>query len=127
MRLPVNIPAKAPRTSQPALWPADCDCCLCCSWLCPQEHCDLGSLHTVALEWQIAGEGDVQMWERLSLLLEVARGLKHLHSLDIVHGDLVSCGGGCCVWRCAALCMEVLRCLEGRECMCLATCTCVVN
>lgn len=55
-----------------------------------QELCDLGTLRSVALEWQIAGEGDLQMHERLTLLLGAARGLKYLHSKGIVHGDLVS-------------------------------------
>jgi len=55
----------------------------------------------MALQWQLAGEGDVQMFERLTLLVDVARGLKHLHSRDIIHGDLVrnslaTCAVPCC-------------------------------
>lgn len=55
-----------------------------------QEHCDLNTLSSVALEHQITGEGDLTMFERLSLLLDAARGLKYLHSCGITHGDLVS-------------------------------------
>jgi hypothetical protein len=40
------------------------------------------------------------MFERLSLLVDAARGLKYLHSKDIIHGDLVSMGSSsmpiCC-------------------------------
>jgi hypothetical protein len=58
-------------------------------WFVLQEWCNLGTLHSVALEWQISGDGDLQMFERLSLLVDAARGLKYLHSKDIIHGDLV--------------------------------------
>lgn len=66
-----------------------------------QEYCNGGSLTSMALQWQLAGEGDVQMFERLTLLVDVARGLKHLHSRDIIHGDLVrnslaTCAVPCC-------------------------------
>lgn len=40
----------------------------------------------------------MQMFERLSLLVDAARGLKYLHDRGLVHGDLVrlcfSCGRG---------------------------------
>jgi hypothetical protein len=55
-----------------------------------QEYCDCGTLAAVASEWRLEPESDQKMLERLQLLLDCARGLKELHSRNVVHGDLVS-------------------------------------
>lgn len=60
-----------------------------------QEYCDLGSLSHVALKWQGEGDSDQHMLERLSLLSDVARGLREVHGLGLAHGDLVSHLSGC--------------------------------
>lgn len=44
-------------------------------------------------EWHMADESDERMLKRLLLLQDAARGLKVLHSLNVVHGDLVSPAG----------------------------------
>lgn len=41
----------------------------------------------------MADESEERMLRRLLLLQDAARGLKVLHSMNVVHGDLVS--GGC--------------------------------
>lgn len=57
----------------------------------PQELGDLGSLSSMAQEWHIAGRGDAEMLERLSMLRDTSLGLRALHSKGIIHGDLVGC------------------------------------
>lgn len=55
-----------------------------------QEYCDCGTLASVATEWKHEPESDSKMLERLQLLQDCAKGLKELHSRNVVHGDLVS-------------------------------------
>jgi hypothetical protein len=43
----------------------------------------------VVSEWKPADESDERMLQRLLLLKDAAQGLKLLHSMNTVHGDLV--------------------------------------
>jgi hypothetical protein len=54
-----------------------------------QEYCDVGTLGSVAAEWKPSDESDERMLQRLLLLKDAAQGLKLLHSMNTVHGDLV--------------------------------------
>jgi hypothetical protein len=55
-----------------------------------QELCDLGSAASIAASWRLQPESVQQMVLRLKLLQDAAQGLKELHRLNQVHGDLVS-------------------------------------
>jgi hypothetical protein len=44
----------------------------------------------VVSDWKPADESDERMLQRLLLLKDAAEGLKLLHSMNTVHGDLVS-------------------------------------
>jgi hypothetical protein len=48
----------------------------------------------VASEWKPADESDERMLQRLLLLKDAAQGLKLLHSMNTVHGDLMGCFSG---------------------------------
>lgn len=54
-----------------------------------QEYCDCGTLGNVANQLRESGAAD-SMLKLVRLLLDVANGLKVLHSRNTVHGDLVS-------------------------------------
>jgi hypothetical protein len=59
----------------------------------------VGTLGSVASEWKPADESDERMLQRLLLLKDAAQGLKLLHSMNTVHGDLVGlqlCFNYCC-------------------------------
>lgn len=58
-----------------------------------QEFCDLGTLGSIVTDWNPSEESDVRMLQRLLLLRDAAQGLKLLHSMNTVHGDLVSLAG----------------------------------
>eukprot|EP00775_Hariotina_reticulata_P001637 gene1637-1978_t len=53
-----------------------------------QELCDLGSAASIAASWRLQPESVRQMVLRLRLLQDAAQGLKELHRLNLIHGDL---------------------------------------
>lgn len=65
-------------------------CVLLLLWhCCLQESCDKGTLDSVVSSWEGEEEGGARMLQRLLLLKDAAQGMKLLHSMNTVHGDLV--------------------------------------